>query len=101
MDTIELKSLENISNEVLDKIVELYGDNPQYRVLDERKKTVFNKPREYFLFANHSDREYVEWTFIWIGNNLWQFTYSNALCKTKPQWRNPLELLNEQLNPKS
>lgn len=95
---MKIESLDNISNEVLDEIVRKYGDNPNYRVLDDRKKISFGKPREYFLFSNYKGRGEMEWTFIWIGNNLWQFSYVNTLCKSEAKWKDPLIILNEELN---
>ncbi|WZE63548.1 hypothetical protein PANI_CDS0028 [Maribacter phage Panino] len=97
---MEIKSLDKIDENVLDKIVELYKDNPQYRVSDERKSISFGKPREYFLFEKRdksiSDKE-VEWTFIWIHGDLWQFRYLNTHVGNMQGWVDPLILLNDLL----
>lgn len=97
----KLESLDNITDEVLDLIVEKLGDKSGIRVLDDRETITFEKKREYFLVSNNGismrRHESVEWTFIWIGKNLWQFTYCNTLCMREDNWKNPLDLLNELL----
>lgn len=93
-----LESLDNISDDVLDLIKLKFSDKGSYRVLDDRKILSFGKPREYFLFSNFRGRGNLEWCFIWIGKNLWQFTYLNTECMSKGGWVNPLDLLNELLN---
>lgn len=92
----QLNELDNISNTALDFIKKKFS-NKGYRILDERETLSFGKPKEYFLFSNHIDRAEVEWAFIWIGGNLWQFRYLNTKCMSKPSWVNPLELLNDLL----
>ena len=96
----ELKSVDNIDNEILDKLVKLYGKNKSIVIYDDRKTDSFGKPREYFLIRNKTfmDENQMEWSFIWIGNNLWQFSYCNIHCKTEGHWKNPVDLLNELLN---
>lgn len=95
----KLENLDNITDETLDLIVEKFKNNKQFRIVDDRKKIVFDKPREYFLFANSgfNMNRSLEWTFIWIGKNLWQFRYCNTECNYKSSWKNPLDLLNELL----
>lgn len=97
---MQVTSVDNIDNKVLDKLKELYQGVDQYRVVDNRERLSFGKRREYFLISNHQDRGDVEWTFIWIGKNLWQFTYCNVQCMSEAKWKNPLDLLNELLNKK-
>jgi len=98
---MKVTTLENISEEVLDYIKD--NLSVKYRVSDKRASIIFGKRREYFLFSNDSmsRNENVEWCFIWIDNGLWQFSYCNTLCSTEPNWKNPLDLLNELLNEKS
>lgn len=95
---MKVTSLDNIDQKVLDTLVEKYKDDPKYKVLDDRKKLSFNKPREYFLICKYRkgvwDRE---WTFIWIGDNLWQFSYLNTECMSRSKWVSPVELLNKLL----
>ena len=95
----QIKSLENISSETLDKIVEKYKDNKGFRINDDRERISRGKKSGYFLFANNSMgmNKTVEWTFIWIGCNLWQFRYCNTSCTSTASWKNPLDLLNELL----
>tara|TARA_R110000824_G_scaffold106610_4_gene251987 strand:- start:6248 stop:6541 length:294 start_codon:yes stop_codon:yes gene_type:complete len=93
---LQIHSLDNISDTVLDYIKRKFTDKG-YTISDEREKLSFGKAREYFLFSNRNKRDETEWTFIWIGNNLWQFSYLNTNCKSKASWVNPLELLNELL----
>lgn len=98
---ISINSLDNISETMLDFIKKKFDNNPNFRIIDDRKTISFGKPKEYFLFANNSAnglRANLEFTFIWIGGNLWQFSYCNTECLTKPSWKNPLDLLNELLN---
>lgn len=91
---MKLKKLDNISDEILDKIKNKYQNNSNYRVID--KLSTFKKER-YFLFSNHKSRAELEWTFIWIGPNLWQFSYLNTHCVSKGLWKSPLEILNEKI----
>jgi len=97
---IKIKNLDNITNETLDLIVEKFQNNICYRINDDRKTISFEKEREYFLFSNSGFGmdKHQEFTFIWIGKNLWQFRYTNVECTSKGYWKNPLELLNELLN---
>jgi hypothetical protein len=98
---ISVNSLENISETMLDFIKKKFDDNPNFHIIDDRKRMAFGKPKEYFLFTNNTAnglRANLEFTFIWINNNLWQFTYCNTECVNKPSWKNPLDLLNELLN---
>lgn len=91
--------IDNISEEVLDQLAEKYTDHDEFTVLDERKKLSFGEPREYFLIRkNLKTISGVEYCFIWIGCNLWQFSYVNTACKSEGTWKNPIELLNELLN---
>jgi hypothetical protein len=94
---MEIQSLDNISEKVLDALAEKYKDDPTIKVMDERKILSFGKPREYFLIRNHNRRADLEWTFIWIGDNLWQFSYMNTQCGQKASWVDPLTLLNSLL----
>jgi len=94
-------SLDNIDEEVLDKLAELYKDEDGFYVTDERKTLSFGKPRGYFLLRRKfrydsglSDKEYC---FIWIGRNLWQFSYINVHYKDGGLWEDPLILLNKLL----
>lgn len=91
-------TVDNISKETLDKLVELYKDKKGFRINDDRETLIGGKPREYFLIG-YENREVsgVEFTFIWIGSNLWQFRYCNIHCGTEANWKNPQELLNELL----
>lgn len=91
-------SVDNISQEVLDTLVEKYGNDPKYRISDERKQISFGKPREYFLISNHAKRSDLEWTFIWIGDNLWQYSYLNTQCNSIGKWESPIDILNKLLN---
>jgi len=95
-----ITSLDNISDKDLDKIKEKYKDHKGYVIRDERKELSFGKPKEYFLFGS-ADRSIhendIEFTFIWIKNNLWQYRYLNIHCSEKAAWINPLALLNELL----
>lgn len=91
-------SVDNIDQKVLDALVEKYGNDPDYRVTDERKTLSFGKPREYFLISTHANRSNLEWTFIWIGDNLWQFSYLNTECKHIGKWESPIDILNKLLN---
>ena len=95
---MKLTSLENIPEKVLDTLVEKYGNDPNYRVNDDRARLSFGKRREYFLISNHLNRASLEWTFIWIDNGLWQFRYLNTQCGQKVAWENPLDILNKLLN---
>ncbi len=90
-----LTSLDNIPDNVLDKLVELYDSDPKYRIVDERLKISFDKPAEYFLLENKGS---IEITFIWIHNNLLQYRYLNESCSSTANWKDPLQLLNELLN---
>lgn len=94
---MEVKSLDNIPEKVLDTLVQKYGNDPKYRVRDERKQISFGKPREYFLISNHLNIDHLRWTFIWIDNGLWQFNYLNPQCGNKVTWENPLDILNNLL----
>lgn len=95
---MEVTSVDNISQEVLDTLVERYKDDPKYRLIDDRKTISLGKPREYFLISNDGlGRRDLEWTFIWIGKNLWQFRYLNTQCSHKSKWENPLDILNNLL----
>ena len=96
---MKVDSLENIPEKVLDALAEKYGDNPAYRVTDERANISLGKRREYFLISNDGRTRKgfgAEWTFIWIDNGLWQFRYLNTQ-PNKARWVNPLELLNSLL----
>jgi hypothetical protein len=97
---MKVTSLDNINQKVLDALVEKYKDDPIYRISDERKSLSFGKPREYFLIANdgRGRNSNPEWTFIWIGDNLWQFRYINTQCNSKSKWENPIDILNKLLN---
>jgi hypothetical protein len=95
---MQLKSIDTISDKVLDRLLEKYGSDPDYRFNDDRKNLSFGKPREYFLFSNHTGRARLEWTFIWIKGGLWQFHYLNTECDNgEERWVDPLELLNSLL----
>lgn len=93
-----VESVDNISQKVLDTLVEKYGSNPEYRVVDERTKMSFGKSREYFLISNYVKRRDYEWTFIWIGDNLWQYSYLNTRCTSFGKWESPIDILNKLLN---
>lgn len=97
---MKVKSLDNISDEVLDILAEKYKDDDQFRVTDDRTRQSNGKAREYFLIARRSliFGDPLEYTFIWISKNLWQFTYLNTGCNREGIWRDPLEILNELLN---
>ena len=97
---MEVKSLDNIPSKVLDMLVEKYRDDDQFRINDDRTKQSHGEAREYFLISKKSIffEDPLEYTFIWIGKNLWQFTYLNTGCKREGIWRDPLEVLNELLN---
>lgn len=96
---VTVNSLDNISNTMLDFIKDKFKDREGYRIIDDRDSTSFGKRREYFLLSNNSlnNRARIEWSFIWIGNNLWQFNYCNTNCNSQANWKNPLDLLNELL----
>lgn len=93
----QLTELDNIPEKVFDLIVKEFGNNPNYKVVDGRKTLFHNGYREYFLFSNRVGRGDLEWTFIWIHNNLWQFSYINSRVQTRRLWENPLDLLNKLL----
>ncbi len=97
-----MKTLDNISNEILDKLVKKYKDKKGFRVLDERKKIQFGKPKNYFLFSNTRINSFnsdgFEFTFIWIDGGLWQYKYLNTECGNLNHWRDPIEVLKEHLN---
>lgn len=96
---MELKSLDNIPNESLDRLKELYKDDKNFRIIDERGKIdSFGNRKEYFFFATSVVG--VEWKFIWVGNNLWQFTYYSPPCRYKKEWEDPLGFINKHLNRK-
>ena len=102
----KLTSLDNIPEEYLDRIKELYlDDNQKYNISDERKEICAfkRKSREYFLFSNcgpgisfFKNDTRIEFTFIWIENNLWQFRYLNPHT-SESNWENPVDLLNKLL----
>lgn len=97
---VQVTELENISDQVLDFIKKKFDGKKGYRINDDRAKMSFGKRKEYFLFANNSAdglRANLEWTFIWIEGGLWQFSYCNTECTSKPSWINPLDLLNNLL----
>jgi len=98
---MQVDSLDNISNEVLDTLRDKYKDDPNIRINDDRESLSFGKTRDYFLISkddsNITDIESFEWTFIWIGNNLWQYRFLNVHCKSGSGWVDPLKLLNELL----
>jgi hypothetical protein len=98
---MQVDSLDNISNKVLDTLRDKYKDDPNIRINDDRKSLSFGKSREYFLISKDTadirDVESLEWTFIWIGSNLWQYRFLNVHCNTKQGWVDPLELLNSLL----
>jgi len=81
---IKIKNLDNITNETLDLIVEKFQNNICYRINDDRKTISFEKEREYFLFSNSGFGmdKHQEFTFIWIGKNLWQFRYTGSQLNT-------------------
>ena len=102
----KLSNLDNIPEEYLERIKELYLDNTkEYRISDERKEICAfkKKPRKYFLFSNcgpnisfFNNNANIQFTFIWIENNLWQFSYVNPNT-SQSNWENPLDLLNKLL----
>ena len=94
-------TVDNISQENLDKLVTKYSGKEGYTVRDEREEISFNEKREYFLFRfKNTDYENPkpEYCFIWIGKNLWQFSYINTSCNSLALWVNPTELLNSLLS---
>lgn len=80
--------VDNISNEILDRLKELYEGNDAFKVIDDRDN------REYFMirFEDKSNTS-VLFTFIWIGNNLWQYKFINVHATTNGNWINPEKLL--------
>ena len=97
---MEVQSLENIPNKVLDRIVELYSNDDNFRVIDERELLRCGEKKEYFLFAKDKNFGDLQWCFIWISNNIWQFSFGNPSCSHSPEWQNPLDILNEHLKNK-
>lgn len=98
MNGVVVTSLDNISNDVLDKLAATYIGDPNYKVLDERKVTSFGEPREYFLISRvEKDTQTGVYTFIWIHNNLWRYRYLNTECGTVGGWVDPLLILNNLL----
>ena len=91
---MQVESLDNISNEVLDLIKSKFGNNPEYSVIDNRGEVVFGKKRKYFLFSCGRDN----FTYIWINNNLWQYRFCNIKCSQIALWENPLDILNKLLD---
>lgn len=73
---MKVQSLENIPNKVLDRIVELYSNDDNFRVIDERELLRCGEKKEYFLFAKDKNFGDLQWCFIWISNNI-----SQRLCK--------------------
>jgi len=101
MEVQEFNIIDNIDQKVLDILVEKYKDDPNYFISDERKTLSFDKPREYFLIRKQplaAMQDGVEFTFIWIGDNLWQYRYLNTKCRSQSKWINPTELLNSLIN---
>lgn len=100
---MKLNSLDNISDKVLDKLALDYSNEDGFRITDQRKTFSHGKPRGYFLISREtynfssSDR-LVDFTFIWINNNLWQYNYLNVNCNKIGKWEDPLELLNKLIS---
>lgn len=96
---LKADSLDNINSKVLDYLVKTYKDDKNYRIMDERKTISFSEKREYFLFSKLgqgiNEPLSVEFTFIWIGPNLWKFSYLNIHCTNRANWVDPLILLND------
>lgn len=99
-----VSSVDNIDSKVLDKLKELYSNKDGYRIVDDREKEAFGRKREYFLIARvvsvKEPEDRFEFTFIWIGKNLWQYRYLNTRCTEKSNWITPSELLNNLLKEK-
>lgn len=96
----KLKTLNNIPEEVLDTLRDKYSDAPYFRVNDDRDRVAFNRRRGYFLISkDHSKGEStIEFTFIWIDNNIWQIRFLNTGCSENGVEFDPLATINELLN---
>jgi len=96
-----ITSIDNISEEVLDLLKLKYSDENLFSIIDNRKKISLGKKQEYFLLQKKPDytldSDDIEYTFIWIGNNIWQYTFLNINCTTQGLWRDPLKILNNLL----
>lgn len=98
---MRVESLDNISDEVLDYLRDTYQHKKGFRVNDDRKGKLGREDRNYFLINNDGrslkDTDGVEYTFIWIDNNLWQYRFVNVYVSSKGLWKSPLQVLNELL----
>lgn len=92
-------SVDNINNSTLDKLHVTYKKRKGFKVVDHRLTISSGKPREYFLLRYFGDKNTeIEFTFIWVGPNLWQYKYLNKRCITGANWIDPEILLNQLLN---
>lgn len=98
---LQVTEVDNISKEVLDFLAEKYTNNPAFRIQDDRESRAINRKEGYFLIstasANIRKLDSIEFTFIWIGNHLWQYTYLNVHCMQQSNWEDPVSILNKLL----
>lgn len=72
----------------------LYTNKKDFRISEHD-----SSGNPYFLFSKGtSGTEGFEFTFIWIGDFLWQYKYFNSSCTAINHWINPDDLLNKLLD---
>lgn len=94
----KLTTLDQMTDEMFDHIVEKWGNNAAVKIHDAREEISFDN---FLISSACATKTGIEWKMIWIHGNLWQYGYTNTHCATAAQWVDPVQILNDLLEGKT